>query len=167
MDDELSQVTRLRKQFQKGDISLAEFQVEKERLQKLHGKSTAAPEPDDAKPWRRLLYFLVAAPLVIFFGIIGLTMWGPKDESNSIRTEVLKEERRVEKMCRDAVLDQLKSPASAEFGGLTVTSTGASAWQVRGEVDSQNGFGAQVRTSFACLLTPSGASHHVQVIFEE
>lgn len=166
MGEELSQVTRLRKRLQKGEISLKEFQSEKERLQKLHGMSTTKTEPDDARPWRWLLYFLVAAPLVVFFGVIGLIMWGPKDESNSIQADILKEERRIEKLCREAVLDQLKAPSSAEFERLATISTGNATWTVRGQVDSQNGFGAQVRTEFACVISPNSSVSDVQVVFE-
>lgn len=52
--------------------------------------------------------------------------------------------------CQDAVLLQLKAPASASF-----TSTGASevsegSFNVSGYVDSQNTFGANVRSNFVC-----------------
>lgn len=165
MDNELSQVASLRKRFQKGEITLKEFQAEKERILALHGKATSKAEPDDAKPWRRLFYILVGAPLVIFVGIIGVIMWGPKDESKSVRADLLKEQRQMEKACQEAVRDQLKAPATAEFQDVTVSAAGAGAWRVDGAVDSENSFGAQIRTSFSCDLTPSGASHSVKVQF--
>lgn len=165
MNDELSQVANLRKRFEKGEITLKEFQAEKSRVLSLHGEASSKADSDDAKLWRRLFYVLVGAPLVIFVGIIGVIMWGPKDESKSVRADILKEQRQMEKACQEAVRDQLKAPATAEFQDVTVSAAGAGAWRVDGDVDSQNSFGAQIRTSFRCDLTPNGASHSVKVQF--
>lgn len=62
--------------------------------------------------------------------------------------------------CTQFVEDRLKSPATADFEGMgyaTITNTGQ-AWTVRSHVDSENGFGATVRTEFVCKMkyTESG-----------
>ncbi|OQM82001.1 hypothetical protein B0E55_01626 [Rhodococcus sp. 66b] len=67
-----------------------------------------------------------------------------------------KEEQQTQQMadqCREKVTNRLKSPGSAEFGDLAFAATPdgdhyshiASGW-----VDSQNGFGALVRSTFDC-----------------
>jgi hypothetical protein len=64
--------------------------------------------------------------------------------------------------CRDDVLTQLKAPATAQFpGGEEIKQLGTSStasYQIDGEVDSENGFGALIRTSWLCLAGNAGAS---------
>lgn len=56
--------------------------------------------------------------------------------------------------------NQLRCPSTADFGWQTyseaVTSLGGNRYAVSGYVDSQNGFGAMVRTQFACEVRKSG-----------
>jgi hypothetical protein len=49
----------------------------------------------------------------------------------------------------------LKAPASAKFSGDTVVSDGTT-YKVAGSVDSQNSFGALIRSSFTCTMHSSG-----------
>jgi hypothetical protein len=56
--------------------------------------------------------------------------------------------------CERAVESQLKSPSTADFSGATgstITSSGDT-YKVSGTVDSENGFGAMVRSGFSCEL---------------
>ncbi len=64
-------------------------------------------------------------------------------------------------MTQQFVEDSLKSPGSAEYGGLfsdyqdpeqIVTSLGDGTFRVRAWVDAQNSFGAKIRTHFVCEL---------------
>lgn len=62
--------------------------------------------------------------------------------------------------CRDVVRGQLKSPSTAKFPGslesneqARETEDGERVWA--GYVDSQNGFGATVRTAFICTYSPA------------
>ena len=55
-------------------------------------------------------------------------------------------------VCHQKVEDQLRAPATADFGGETVTHTG-NRYTVVGHVDAQNGFGAQIRTDWVCEAT--------------
>lgn len=59
--------------------------------------------------------------------------------------------------CQSLVKDELKSPGSAKFSGATATGSGSS-WTSQGEVDSQNGFGAMIRTSYSCVLSYDDSS---------
>lgn len=72
--------------------------------------------------------------------------------------------------CEDAVKDQLKSPSTATFSdmkagdlramasaaGLTPTATptitGSKPWTVTGKVDSENSFGAMLRSTVFCMM---------------
>lgn len=55
-------------------------------------------------------------------------------------------------VCHQAVEDKLRAPATADFGGETVTHTG-NRYTVVGHVDAENGFGAQIRTDWVCEAT--------------
>jgi hypothetical protein len=55
-------------------------------------------------------------------------------------------------MCEEYVTDRLKAPATADFpGGAHVSST-ADEWTVVASVDSENGFGAMIRTDYVCTV---------------
>jgi len=60
--------------------------------------------------------------------------------------------------CVEAVTEQLKAPATAEFAALEdveVTEKSAG-YTLRGDVDAQNGFGALIRNSYTCDVTVTG-----------
>lgn len=62
-------------------------------------------------------------------------------------------------ICENAVKSRLKSPGSADFPfghGTAVTSSGPGAYTLASHVDSQNGFGAMLRTHFVCSVSGSG-----------
>jgi hypothetical protein len=66
--------------------------------------------------------------------------------------------------CHDFVSDQLKSPGSADFEGVLdakITGSG-STYTVRGWVDSDNSFGASVRTSYVCVVSGANSSWRLQ-----
>lgn len=53
--------------------------------------------------------------------------------------------------CEDLVEENLKSPATAEFGTSEATRSGTE-WIVTGSVDSENSFGAMLRSDFQCSV---------------
>jgi hypothetical protein len=66
-------------------------------------------------------------------------------------------------VCKDFVRDRLVSPGSAVFrnyfeddGEVIVAGSGPGPYTVRSTVDSQNGFGALLRTEFLCTVRPAG-----------
>lgn len=109
-----------------------------------------APQYGQAQPPRKKsrapLIVGVAAIVVV---AIALAVWLLKPPTL--------EEQRVDATdaaaaaCQDAVKDQLKSPSTAEFSDQVITwdDTGA---VIEGNVDSQNGFGAMVRSEWSCFL---------------
>ena len=61
--------------------------------------------------------------------------------------------------CQVAVKEQLKAPSVAKFGPLsetTIAKTPAGGWSVQGYVDSQNSFGAMIRSNYVCAVTSGG-----------
>jgi hypothetical protein len=66
----------------------------------------------------------------------------------------------AESACNDFVRSRLKSPATAHFNADTTTNVG-STYTVSGTVDSANGFGAQLRSSFTCTMTDTGDKWHL------
>lgn len=48
---------------------------------------------------------------------------------------------------------KLKAPSTAQFVGGSLPAFDGTAWNWTGEVDAQNSFGAQIRTSFACTVS--------------
>ena len=68
----------------------------------------------------------------------------------------------AEAQCEDFIADRLKSPASAEYDLTAVESGGK--LEVTGTVDSQNGFGAMVRSDVRCVIRFSGDTAHLDDI---
>jgi len=67
-------------------------------------------------------------------------------------------------MCRDHIQELLRSPSTASFPpfraeGVSIIDEGKGAYQVRGYVDAQNGFGATIRNDFRCHLLHVGAEN--------
>lgn len=58
-------------------------------------------------------------------------------------------------VCEQFVEDRLKSPSSADFNDETAIGPGP-AWTVAGNVDSENGFGAMLRSYFVCKVRFTG-----------
>jgi len=55
--------------------------------------------------------------------------------------------------CEKMVTARLRSPASAKFSGIKIHKDDAKNFNIEGSVDSQNGFGALIRSSFSCYVT--------------
>ncbi|MFE2998648.1 hypothetical protein ACFXG4_27055 [Nocardia sp. NPDC059246] len=70
----------------------------------------------------------------------------------------------AENACEDLVRDQLKSPVTAQFKVDHDDLTGPDSdirGTVSGTVDSQNGFGAMVRSDWGCTVMPGSTADHV------
>lgn len=82
-------------------------------------------------------------PLIIF-GIVVATSGSrpPYDPNNKLEAV---------SQCEDLVESQLKAPSTAKFNS-SAASSGSGTWTVSGTVDAQNGFGAQIRTTFQCTM---------------
>ena len=95
------------------------------------------------------LGIIVVAAIVVVALLWGCSTIGSRDRANdpdTLRYEAIAG-------CEALVAEQLRSPATAQFDS---TASGGDSWTVRGTVDSDNAFGATVRTDFECLVTITG-----------
>ena len=122
----------------------------------------AAPEPARGKGCATA--FGIAASIVVVLVVIGVMGGQGGSEGNEIGAEIA---------CKDFVKDQLKAPATADFDNMLIaagserTSSGADpSFEVQGDVDSENGFGAKIRNHFSCEVhyTESDETWHLDDI---
>lgn len=94
-------------------------------------------------PWGCLA--LIAAPVLLMGGCFAATLTSDPSTGDPIG-EVLD-------ACRDAVTAQLRAPSTADFPDDERYGTSGDRYTVRGSVDAQNAFGAQIRTAWVCTAT--------------
>lgn len=97
---------------------------------------------------------LTVAVAIAGLFISGCSTPSPKDEvAGWTETE-------ARSLCHKQVANRLKSPSTADFEGLTefAAERTADSWKVSGHVDSQNSFGATIRTQYTCNVRPTSES---------
>ena len=67
-------------------------------------------------------------------------------------------------VCHQSVKGQLKAPSTADFGGEYAYSDDGQTYKVTGWVDSDNSFGAHVRTDWSCEATFSDGDYWKPVV---
>lgn len=102
------------------------------------------PEPQAIRPFFKFLLGFIG--FLIVLAIVG---------GNGKKKEKL-DEWSAQVACEKAVSDQLKSPASATFSNWTRTNNYNDTFTVTGSVDSQNSFGAMLRSQFSCTVRDNG-----------
>ena len=87
----------------------------------------------------------IAAGLFILT-LLSLPFYKPSPENNSIANE-------ARTICQNFVLKKLKSPSSAKFPwDGKAHHLGTNKYALTSYVDSQNSFGANIRTHFKCIV---------------
>jgi hypothetical protein len=91
------------------------------------------------------------------------------DRYGSESSDVYGDPLLAEQACQDAVLDRLKAPATAQFPDLDAEafSIQRGQWVIAGAVDSENGFGAMIRTDYECRATSTADHWNAVVTFAE
>jgi hypothetical protein len=118
------------------------------------------PEPPDSLP--RLMG---AGALILLLGYCGYTCVGASKEMEEKYSAPTGEPIGAGVACQEFVSRQLKSPGSAKYPAEETAehahNLGDGRFAVRSYVDSQNGFGALLRTQFACYVhkNPTGLSY--------
>lgn len=87
---------------------------------------------------------IVVLLMVLVVGGCAVAMNGSSDKTA--------DESDAQYMCQQFVKDKLKSPSSAKFSNQVASGAGTS-WTSSGTVDSQNSFGAMVRSRYSCTLS--------------
>lgn len=104
------------------------------------------PAKSTATGWAAL-GLLIACPVLFVGGWLYNALSGGSSGSNDSGARAA---------CRVYVEDRLRAPSTAEFSGLEATAGDRGRWTVTGSVDAQNGFGAQVRSDFTCVVEYNG-----------
>jgi curved DNA-binding protein CbpA len=100
---------------------------------------------------------IIFALVVLIFLISGITNRSPEPVSVATAPRIDKFNAKVE--CEKFVLQRLKAPAGANFAPfseLIITGNGNGPWTVFGYVDSQNSFGAVLRSRYTCTVAFEG-----------
>jgi hypothetical protein len=107
-----------------------------------------------------ILFIVVAA---VAIGVVAAVVGGD-DENDSDTTE--EREYAAFDVCTKFVEDRLRSPGTARFrnffeddGEVVVAGSDDGPYTVRSSVDSENGFGALLRTNFVCVVRPTGGDN--------
>lgn len=104
-----------------------------------------------ASPLLGLLGLLVVAGLCVIGGVL---IFGGGDDK---KVDPVADNRstNAEVMCEQFIEKRLKAPATAEYPKPETSKDGAT-YTVRGGVDSENGFGAKIRTAYTCIVRDNG-----------
>lgn len=105
--------------------------------------------PNDTRA-RRVRPWIAGAAIVVLLVAAGVTWWLWPSDSDEAADR-----------CHDAVLAKLKAPSTAEFTGVRVVREDGrrlTFYTVTGQVDSENGFGAKVRSGFTCKVQVEGGA---------
>ena len=106
---------------------------------------SSSPEPKKPAGKGCLIFFLcVIGAIVLIVVIATLSSRGSSHPGNDNQLSARKD-------CERLVESRLKAPSTAKFSSTATKSSGE--WHVAGTVDSQNSFGAMVRSSFTCTVT--------------
>ena len=110
-------------------------------------EAKACPHCGAKQPQRTFVGFLVIAiptliALFVVFSWVIVTVFPVSKESK------MPSEAKLQ--CRAAITSLLRSPRSANFNDDDATSPSKGVYKVRGTVDAQNAFGAEVRSTFGC-----------------
>lgn len=111
------------------------------------------PTQKPKTPWW-FLFIVIPALAVAFLGAIYYENQknGPSEPTDPA---VADESRQAERACRQYVEQQLKAPATAKYQTPNTSRDGPE-YTVTGTVDSQNSFGALIRTPYRCIVTSQG-----------
>jgi hypothetical protein len=128
---------------------------------RLHALDTGEPlvEPEKPKTSKSSLIagiVVLLAVAALLVSCVGYVVSNGGDDGDSAGDD--RNDGMAKVMCEQFVEERLKAPASADFSGVfdtTVTGSGND-YTVRGYVDAQNSFGAQIRSDYTCEIQDSG-----------
>lgn len=185
MSERFEDLKRLSEMLERGEITQGEYETVKAELMAEMGAPEATPtespapesesdstpasregdvsdvQPDQSTPlFRKRSFWLVAAIVVawvLYVSTVSGGGGGSSAEHEAVEAYVV---------CQDFVEDRLVSPSTAEFGGpysRVTTHNGEGEYTVETYVDSENRFGAMVRTEFTCTVQHTeGASYRLE-----
>jgi hypothetical protein len=90
---------------------------------------------------------------------IGFIVWASSYDAPPETVDPFVEQFDAQRVCQDFVMDRLKAPSTAEFD-TDVSGVGPE-YTVTGTVDSENSFGAMLRSQFTCTVRGDGTTWHL------
>lgn len=118
------------------------------------GRASAAAWRESTTGGKVVIVFVVLLLLgLVFWALEAVGLYTPDEDRGRSTTDVGSFE--AEYACNDFARDRLKSPSTAHFNEDTSSNVG-NRWTVSGSVDSENSFGASLRSTFTCTMTISG-----------
>lgn len=93
------------------------------------------------------LVFIVGVPLLIILFL----MLSPADPGSVERNQKASAQIAAYAQAKKAVLEKLKAPTTADFGGYSVKEEEAG-YTVAGYIDAQNSFGSKIRSRYIVKL---------------
>jgi hypothetical protein len=127
----------------------------------VHGMPRPQPSPEDLARSRKILTF-GCLPILILLVIVAIAANRSDSDSSKSSDDGAPGDHAAAVMCEEFVKKRLKSPSTARFPGVTdpeyaktTVLNDSKPWKykVAGVVDSQNGFGATVRLTYACTVS--------------
>lgn len=117
------------------------------------------PIPEKIKPKPKLGCFNISIIAIFFLGLFYLISTSgdnPSSDNSSSTNKFL-----AYNYAENFVKEKIKSPSTAVFPGIIekdkhITDLDGGKYQITSWVDSQNGFGATIRTSFSCMIIFEG-----------
>lgn len=97
--------------------------------------------------WLKPAQRIAGVILILGFVLFILLSSGKTDNNAQISN------RTVYEYAKETVISKLKAPATAQFPArdmVKITNLSSNNWQITGYVDSQNAFGALIRTYYEC-----------------
>ena len=105
---------------------------------------------------------LIVTGLVI--SVIFATCSGGGSGGSSPKAPDKLDEWSAQVACQDTIKDRLKAPATAQFDNWIRSANADGTYTITGTVDSQNAFGAMLRSKFSCRVSDNGnGTAHVSV----
>jgi hypothetical protein len=128
-------------------------------------ESDAATQSVPGRPRRRLIPALIVGVVLVVGLSVGVTYAFTKSDPTSTPSTNPSASKTSDaaliEACHQGVLDRLKSPGTAKFGGEF--KRGSTPPEVVGWVDSENGFSALVRSDWVCTGTANDVGWSVEV----
>lgn len=93
--------------------------------------------------------------LLVVLGVMSLLGGSESDDKPRDKSPPARDRFNAQVDCQDFVKMRLRAPSTADFPSIRkirITGPEDGSWQVLGYVDSQNGFGAMVRTQYLCKI---------------
>jgi len=98
---------------------------------------------------------VVMAAAIVIAGVVTNGVSGGEGGSGDSPSVATVEDGQVMEVCHNRVLDHLKAPSTADFGGDVVGGS-EPRFTDAGWVDAENSYGAKIRTAYTCIAIHTG-----------